>query len=231
MAISANQDQQIQNVALYEIGRVYARQGEQERAAAVITGDLSVGSLHKEQTIRADFFTLKGLAEAILSECGVPLKKLQRSRSPFFHPGKSFDLPMFSAGELSPLILKKLGLTQPVLALDIDLDLLTKMADFTRVFADFSAYPAAVRDMAFLVDQKITAAEIEKVIHAAAGENVERVELFDYYTGQNIPDGKVSVAYSLTYRALDRTLKDEDIAKMHETIVKELERKLKAELR
>jgi phenylalanyl-tRNA synthetase beta chain len=231
MAVSANQDQQISNVALYEIGRVYTRQGERERAAAVLTGDLSVGSLRKEQTIQADFFTLKGLAESLLTECGVPLKKLQRSKSPFFHPGKSFDLPLLSAGELSPLILKKLGLARPVLALDIDLDLLAKMADFTRVFADFSAYPAAVRDMAFLVDQKITAAEIEKVIHAAAGEHVERVELFDYYTGQNIPAGKVSVAYSLTYRAPDRTLKDEEIAKMHETIVKELERKLKAELR
>ncbi|MDR1452678.1 MAG: phenylalanine--tRNA ligase subunit beta [Candidatus Margulisbacteria bacterium] len=230
-AVSANQDQQIQNIALYEIGRVYTRQGEQERAAAVFTGDLSLGALRKEQIIQADFFTLKGLVEAILAECGVPLKKLQRSRSPFFHPGKSFDLPMLSAGELSPLILKKLGLTRPVLALDIDLDLLAKMANFAKVFTDFSAYPAATRDMAFLIDQTVSAAEIEKAIQAAAGENVERVELFDYYTGQNIPAGKVSLAYSLTYRAPDRTLKDEEIAKMHETIVKELERKLKAELR
>ncbi|GBR75041.1 phenylalanyl-tRNA synthetase subunit beta, partial [Candidatus Termititenax aidoneus] len=230
-AVSANQDQQIPNVALYEIGRVYTRQGEREQAAAVFTGDLSIGSLRKEQTVQADFFTLKGLVEAILSECGVPLKKLQRSKSPFLHPGKSFDLPMLSAGELSPLILKKLGLTRPVFALNIELDLLAKMADFEKVFADFSAYPAATRDMAFLVDKKITAAEIEKVIHTAAGENVERVELFDYYTGQNIPDGKVSVAYSLTYRAPDRTLKDEEITKMHENIVQELKRELKAELR
>ncbi|MDR1324323.1 MAG: phenylalanine--tRNA ligase subunit beta, partial [Candidatus Margulisbacteria bacterium] len=142
-AVSANQDQQIPNVALYEIGRVYTRQGEREQAAAVFTGDLSVGSLRQEQTVQADFFTLKGLVEAILSECGVPLKKLQRSKSPFLHPGKSFDLPLLSAGEVSPLILKKLGLTRPVFALNIDLDLLAKMADFARVFADFSAYPAA----------------------------------------------------------------------------------------
>ncbi|GBR75458.1 phenylalanyl-tRNA synthetase subunit beta [Candidatus Termititenax persephonae] len=231
MAVAANQAQRIANVALYEIGRVYTRQGEASRVAAVLTGDLSLGALGKEQSIRADFFTLKGLVEAVLAECGIPLQKLRRSRSPFLHPGKSFDLPLLSAGELSPLILKKVGLVQSVLALEIDLDLLVKMADFDRVFADFSAYPSAARDMAFLVDKQITAAEIEQVIYAAAGESLERVELFDYYTGQNIPDGKVSLAYALTYRAPDRTLKDEEINERHERIVQALRRELQVELR
>ncbi|MDR2431953.1 MAG: phenylalanine--tRNA ligase subunit beta [Candidatus Margulisbacteria bacterium] len=231
LAVASNQDKQIDNVALYEIARIYTRQGEPLRAAAVLTGELLTGALNAAQAIRADFFVLKGLVESLLAECGVPRKKLQRSQSPFLHPGKSFDLPAISAGEISPLIAKKLKFTAPVLALDIDVDLLAKMADFTRIFRDFSAYPAAARDMALLVDKKITAAEIEKVIHSAAVENVEKIELFDYYTGQNIPEDKISLAYAITYRAQDRTLKDEEIAAMHARIVEELRRVLGAELR
>ncbi|MDR1997793.1 MAG: phenylalanine--tRNA ligase subunit beta [Candidatus Margulisbacteria bacterium] len=231
LGVAANQAQQIGDVALYEIAKVYTRQGEQLRAAAVLTGDILTGALNQEQKISVDFYWLKGLVEAVLAECSVPLKKLQRSKSVFLHPGKSLELPCLSAGELSPLIQKKLGFARPVYALDIDLELLAKMARFAKVFQDFSPYPAAVRDMAFVLDRKVTAAEIEKVIYSAAGENVEKIELFDYYTGQNVPAGKVSLAYSLTYRAPDRTLKDEEIAGMHERIVSELKRVLNAELR
>ena len=238
LGLAANQAQQIEDIALYEIAKVYTRKAEQERAAAVLTGELLIGALAQDQKITADFYILKGLVETILEECGVPLKKLQRSKSPFLHPGKSFELYALSAGELSPLIAKKLGFTKPVYILDIDLEMLAKMANFDKVFQDFSAYPSATRDMAFLIDKKITAAEIEKVIQDAAdassvpaGVNVETAKLFDYYTGKNIPEDKVSLAYSITYRAKDRTLKDEEITKMHEAIVSELKRVLKAELR
>jgi len=231
LGLAANQAQQIEDAALYEIAKVYTRQAEQERAAAVMTGELLTGALNQNQKITADFYVLKGLVESILAECGIPLKKLQRSKSPFLHPGKSFDTPALSAGELSPLVAKKLGLAKPVYVLDIDLEMLAKMADFKKVFQDFSAYPSAVRDIAFLIDKNISATEIEKVIYSAAGAEVESIKLFDYYTGKNIPEGKISLAYSLTYRAQDRTLKDAEITQKHETIVNELKKVLKAELR
>ena len=92
-------------------------------------------------------------------------------------------------------------------------------------------YPASPRDLAIVVDASVPAAEGEMVIRRAAGEYLESVTLFDVYTGEQVGNEKKSLAYSLIYRAKDRTLTDEEVAKFHQTVVDELERIFGARLR
>ncbi len=91
--------------------------------------------------------------------------------------------------------------------------------------------PAVYQDIALIVDEGTPAAEVEAVIRQAGGDLLEDVRLFDVYRGDPIPAGKKSLAYNLTYRAPDRTLKDDEVAKVHGGIVRAAEKRLGAELR
>jgi len=82
-----------------------------------------------------------------------------------------------------------------------------------------------------VVDAEVPAVEVEKVIREAAGEYLESVTLFDVYTGEQVGHGKKSLAYSLVYRAEDRTLTDEEVAGFHQAVIDELEKRLDARLR
>ena len=92
-------------------------------------------------------------------------------------------------------------------------------------------YPAIHRDLAIVVSKNVLASNIEKLIRSAGGDLLEKVELFDIYEGSQIPEGHRSLAYSLSYRAADRTLKDEDINPIHDRIVNALVDSFNAQLR
>lgn len=231
-ALVNNLSRQTGNVFLYEIGKTYYREGEKLKIGGLLYGQLDSGSLNKTQQKHADFYYLKGVLENLFGNLGISMNSGNYSGSPFVHPGKSIEIKdLCFMGELNPQIITELGLLQPAYVFEIDLGELIKRAKIDKRFAPLPLYPAARRDIAFLASEKTTAQEIERVIKKAAGVIVEKVEIFDRYTGPGIPDGKVNLAYAINYRAADKTLNDEEINAAHQKIAQALVVELGIEFR
>ena len=106
-----------------------------------------------------------------------------------------------------------------------------KEAKLDKKYKPLPKYPAIMRDIAVVVDDDVSVGDLEKTIWENGEELIEKVELFDVYSGGQILKGKKSVAFSITYRSYDRTLKDEEVSKIQQNIIKDLENNLNARLR
>jgi phenylalanyl-tRNA synthetase beta chain len=114
------------------------------------------------------------------------------------------------AGELHPRVLKAYGLPARVVAAEVDLDALIAASPEIGTRPDFSSFPVAKEDLALVVDVSVPAGDVQAAL-AAASPLIESARLFDVYTGEQVPEGKKSLAFALRLRAPDRTLTDEDI--------------------
>lgn len=233
---------------LFEIGQVYLPvkgqklPDEPARLALVMTGPRAVpqwtGDL--EPGVMG-FFDLKGVIKSLLRGLRIAgeiaFVPVEHSS---FHPGRTAELRVNGQaagvlGEVHPLVRERFGLgldlQKPVLAAELDLDVLLKDLAPVREITPVPTQPAVFQDIALIVDNRTTAAEVEAVIRAAGGGLLEDLRLFDVYRGDPIPAGKKSLAYALTYRAPDRTLKDDEVAKVHAAIVRAAQKRLNADLR
>jgi len=135
-------------------------------------------------------------------------------------------------GELHPLVREAFDLSeQPVCALELDLEHLLAQVGEVRTMQPISRFPAVVQDVALVVDGNLSAEEVRQAILASGGQLLRDARLFDLYRGEQIPAGKKSLAYSLTYQADDRTLTDDEVAQVQERIVQHLAEELGAKLR
>lgn len=189
-----------------------------------------------------DFFTLKGVVEAMLSALHLkgdfsPLGD-QASRFPYLHPGKS------AVVGVSPGVgIGVLGLVRPDVAAGygvedlalytaaINMDVLAPLALTMRPFSDLGAYPPAAQDLAVIVDSDVPAAAVVEQARKAGGKLVRSVRVFDVYEGDQVPKGKRSLALRVVMRSPERTLSEKDIAGVRAKILKALERELQAALR
>ncbi|MEG3614808.1 phenylalanine--tRNA ligase subunit beta [Isoptericola haloaureus] len=136
------------------------------------------------------------------------------------------------AGELHPKVLEELGLPRRTAAFELDLSALVAAADTApRTAAPVSAFPAAKEDFALVVDAGVPAAEVEAAVVAGAGDLLERVELFDLFTGEQVGEGKKSLAYSVRLRAADRTLTADDVRAVRDGVVRVTAERVGAVLR
>jgi len=139
------------------------------------------------------------------------------------------------AGELHPAVQEAFDLSeQPVCALEFDLEALLAQAravGAVRIMQSIPRFPAVSQDLAVVVDENLPAQQVQEAIVGAGGRLLRRAEIFDLYRGEQIPPGKKSLAYSLTYQAEDRTLTDDEVAKVQERIVRRLAEEFGAELR
>ncbi len=130
------------------------------------------------------------------------------------------------AGELHPKTLTALGLPARSVALELDVEVLIRASEETTRYRPISTFPAALTDVALVVADTVTAAEVERALRAGAGDLLEEVSLFDAYAGEQVGDGRTSLAYRLSFRAPDRTLTTEEVngfrdaavASAHETV-------------
>ena len=138
-------------------------------------------------------------------------------------------------GELHPLVVENLDMrlekNQPVLAADIDLELIYDRVPPIRPYTPLSAYPAVHEDLAVVVPQTVPSDAVMQEIRKAGGYLLSQVELFDVFSGGSLPVGHRSLAYHLTYQANDKTLTDKDARKVRQRIIAQLERNLGAKLR
>jgi phenylalanyl-tRNA synthetase beta chain len=191
---------------------------------------MSIGIYGKDE----DFFTLKGLIEAICAMLGGHTQ-YERSAEPYLHPGrqalvKANNKECAVFGQLHPTVAETYGIDCPVFVAEIKLDVLLEINKRKTVYKPLPKFPAVERDFAVLVDKETPVGTLEKAISGGAGRLLERIELFDVYEGAQIPAGKKSVAFSVYLRSADSTLTDKEIDDVNTKIIKKLE-SVGAELR
>ena len=191
---------------------------------------MSIGIYGKDE----DFFTLKGIIEAICQLCGAHTQ-YERSNEPYLHPGrqalvKANNVQCAVFGELHPTVANTYGIDTKVYVAEIKLDILLGINKRKTVYKPLPKFPAVERDFAMLCDADIPVGNLEKAISQGAGRLLEKIELFDIYQGAQIPEGKKSVAFSVYLRSADSTLTDKEIEEVSNKIIKKLE-SIGAELR
>jgi phenylalanyl-tRNA synthetase beta chain len=134
-------------------------------------------------------------------------------------------------GEINPEILKKIDIKSSVAMFDFDFEKLIKYATVNKTYQPIIKFPPIKLDLAIILDKKISWNDIQKLIYQNGKNFVKEVDLFDIYQGRGVPKGKKSLAFHITYQSADRTLEDKEINKIQEKIIKELEKKFKAEIR
>jgi len=220
--LSTNLNRKNKAARLFEISKRFVPHSLPLDAQPDELATLSIGVYGEEE----DFFTLKGLVEAVLETRGVKVE-YERSSEPYLHPGRQAvatfdgkDLAVF--GELHPSVCAKYDLDTKVYVAEIKLDELYKIEKPAVIYRQLPKFPAVERDFALLCDIDLAVGRMEKVIKEAAGKLCEQVELFDVYIGSQIPSGKKSVAFRVTLRSAEATLTDEQSAAVQDKIIKKL---------
>ncbi|EGT3615195.1 phenylalanine--tRNA ligase subunit beta [Clostridium perfringens] len=218
-------------VRLFEIGKTYIPNAD-ENELPTERNILTIGIYGQ-----CDYFDLKGIVENLLDSLGLKSASFKRmSENPSYHPGKTAELVLGRTslgvlGEIHPDVNENYGIDVPCYVAELDLDSMYNFSKTEKSYKALPKYPAITRDIALLVDDAVLVQEIEEAIRKAGGQVVEKVELFDVYKGAQIPEGKKSIAYAIAYRDPSKTLKDKDINKVHDKILRALEYKLGAQLR
>ena len=232
-------------IGLFEIGPVYLA-GEDEilpdeltRLAIVLTGQRQVEGWGNGGSESVDFYDLKGLIDAFFGGLHVPLT-VEAAAHPSFRPGRTARLLVGERqigimGELHPAVVRGFELRierdQPALAADIDLEALLPLIPDSYKYTPLLTYPPVREDLALVVDTALPAATVEAALRGAGGALLRDVALFDVYEGNQLPHGKKSLAYHLTFQAADKTLTDQDVSKQRGRILRLLEQQIGATLR
>ena len=230
--MSRNYNYGVKRTFAYEIGNIFIPKEIPIENLPIERKTLCIGCYGG-----VDYFYLKGIVEALFERLGI--KEIEFSREenhPTFHPGRTAnilhgDKVLGIIGEIHPDVLENYDLKERAYVAEIDFDTIIDIATLERKYKPLPKYPAISRDIALVLDQDILVKDIEKNIWSKGQGLIEKVELFDIYIGNQIPDGKKSVAFSITYRSFERTLKDEEVSKVHDEIIKTLETTFNAKLR
>jgi len=222
------------NQMLFEIGSVYVPESlplkklpdEKVKLALAATGLIPEPNWIIPSG-EADFFTLKGALESIFSRLQVENVVFHPGTMPFSHRTRcavisagGFEIGFI--GQLHPEVAEDWEISQPVTVCEIDFSVLTKVANPVPRVVPLPRYPAAKRDLALVAPRSLSTMQLEKTIRKAGGDLVNQVGLFDLYEGKQIPEGKRSLAYSITFRGEEGTLTDTEVNKALEKIKKAL---------
>ena len=224
-SLSTNFGRRNKDVRLYEMGNIY------------LPKQLPLTELPEERMQLTfgmygdgDFFTMKGVIEELLYQTGLR-KKAQydpHAELPFLHPGRKAAIVYEGAvigylGEVHPTVAANYAIKERVYIAVIDMPEIVSRASFDYKYEGITNFPVSSRDLSMVVPKNILVGDIEKVFEENGGKYLENYELFDVYEGEQIEKGFKSVAYSVTFRASDRTLSEEDINGVMQKILKGLE--------
>ena len=247
------------DVALFEIGRVFARSADGSSASSgggetrgqaarapkenrnigiAITGQRAPNFWSgAERDMKFDIFDLKGVVEEFLEHFGlrgVTYTRRAESTALFLESAEirlGGKLPLGEMGLLSPVLARKYDLRDAVFLAELNLDQLLARRNPARSFKALPQFPSIRRDVAMLVPEATTHEAVLQTVRQAKPANLENVELFDVFRGKSVPDGQKSLAYAFTYRAADRTLTDAEATSAHAKVVEAFKQQLKAVVR
>lgn len=223
-SLATNYNRKNKNVRLYEIGNIY------------IPKALPLTELPDERTQftlgmygDGDFFTMKGVVEEFFEKAGLDgrITYDPEDKKPFLHPGRQADIiydgvKVGYLGEVHPQVCENYNIGDRVYYADIDMPYIVEHACFDKKYEGIAKFPTSTRDISLVVDKQVLIGTMENAIIKKGGKLLESCELFDIYEGEQVGEGKKSVAFSLVFRAKDRTLSDTEISEIMDKILAEL---------
>lgn len=239
--IAYNVARNVDNVALYEEGRVFLPMGderpvEQEHLAAAVTGQMVANSWNKKDQ-PADFFQLKGIVERYLKNMGIAGKitYVPTSDRQEMHPGRTADIMVDDQlvgfiGQVHPQTAKEYKIPETYV-FELNLELLLAAPKIENEYTPISKYPSITRDIALLVDDDVENTTIVEAIKQKGGAYLKDIHLFDVYAGSHLPAGKKSLAYTLTYQDDKGTLTEDQVNTAFDKVTAYLQDKVDAEIR
>lgn len=224
-SLATNYNRRNKSVRLYELGNVYLPKSlpltelpdERMQFTLGMYGD-------------GDFFNMKGVVEEFLECIGMKEKVLYdpKSGKNFLHPGRQAsiiyrDTIVGYMGEVHPEVADNYDIGTKAYVAVLDMPCIVPFATFDRKYEGIAKYPAVTRDISMVVPKPVLVGDIEKIITQRGGKILEGYELFDIYEGAQIKEGFKSIAYSISFRAKDRTLEDNDVNAAMKKILNGLE--------
>lgn len=224
-SLSSNLAHRNTNVRLYEFGNIYIPEALPLEKLPDERMQMTLGMYGD-----CDFFTLKGVLEDIMSALG--LKGMSEyaptTEYPFLHPGRQANVSLNGEsvayiGQVHPEVMDNYSMKGEVYVAVIDMPVLVEKSTFDRKYEGVAKFPAMKRDLSMVMKKEIFVGQLEKIFREKGGKLLESYELFDVYEGNQIEEGYKSVAYSLTFRAKDRTLEEAEVSQIVDKILKELQ--------
>jgi len=231
--LARNYTRNIENVRAFEIGNTFLANEMNEDGLPDEQDSLAIGLYGKEET----FFTLKGIVIEFLKKLGISdLTFALESEYKVYHPGRCArilcgETELGIMGEVHPEVTERFGIATRVYNCEIMFDKVIKQANINKAYTPLAKYPSTSRDIALLVTEEEQVGTLESIIMDSGTELLEKVELFDVYRGTQVEAGMKSCAFSLVYRAKDRTLTDEEVNEIHVKVLAALREKAGAVLR
>lgn len=238
--ISRNYNRRVPEGRLFELSYVYKAS---EKRVNEVKG-IDESNLPKEVEVltlgmygKVDFYDLKGAVEELFSVIGVTDYSFEKETdNPTYHPNRTASIIVGgkkagTIGEIHPDVLENFDIDTKAYAGTVELETLAANCNGVPQYKSLPKFPAVSRDIAMVIDDEVMVSQIEAVIRQRGGKTLEEITLFDVYKGKQVQEGMKSVAYSITFRAEDRTLTDEDVSKAMHKIVDGLRTNLNAELR
>ncbi len=223
-SLSTNFNRRNKNVRLYELANIYLPKAlpvtelPDERMQFTL-GFYGIG----------DFFDLKGVVEEFIEKVGMKgiLTYDPNSGKTFLHPGRQANISYEGVvigylGEVHPEVLDNYDIGEKAYVAVLDMPEIVAKASYDVKYTGIAKYPAVTRDISMLMKKEILAGQVEEVIRKNGGKLLEHYSLFDIYEGAQIKEGYKSMAYSISFRALDRTLEDKDVTEVMNKILKGL---------
>lgn len=228
-----NKGRNLKDITIFEMAKGFYKKddkyGEDNKLCILMTGDyyLELGNRKK-----VDFYVLKGIIEELLHFLGFSNRYsfVVNNIKEFLHPGVSATINV-NGSDIGFLGLLHPSIEKNVYVAEINLDKLLKNRVSKLKYKEVSKYPKVVKDLAFIVDKKINSEDIVKVIKKSGGKTLTNIEVFDLYTGENVKENEKSIAYSLTFEDMNKTLSDEEVMLIFNKIINDVEVKLNAKLR
>ncbi len=235
-----------ERLALFEIGPAFLASEEPglpeelHRIAILLAGPRALPGWQPADTAPMDFYDLKGILTTLFDGLRIPEVRFEPGEHPSFHPGKcakilSVEMQIGVFGELHPQVRGQYdwpaSFRVPVLAADLDLDALLTLIPSLYQTEAVPTLPPVLEDLAIVVDESVSAERVADLIRQTGGKVVTEVHLFDVYRDEKVGAGKKSLAYNLTYQAVNKTFSDKDVVGMRTRIIRRLEQELGAVLR
>lgn len=233
--LSINLNKKNQNVGLFDLSRSYKN----------IDNKIQKGEVPLEETIltigmygdNKDFYTLKGLIENILEISNVNRYEIQKeTNNPSYHPGRTANVQIgkdiiSTFGEVHPEVLNNYGINIRAYMAELNITKIIKYTRENKKYEEVVKFPAVERDIAITVNEEIEVGTLEKIITKKGKKLLESIKLFDIYRDKKLGENKKSIAFALLFRDKNRTLNDEEVNKVMEEIISDLETKVGAKLR
>lgn len=237
--VNYNQNRKNADVAIYEIGNIFLpnaddiRPTEVPNLAFAISGNV-VDKSYNGQAVPVDFYYAKGIVENLL-ETYEEVEFVPTNNQAAMHPGRTAVININGrlagfVGQIHPATAKKYDVAETYVA-SLDMEVMLEELPAQTIFNDIPKVQAVHRDIALLIDAEVTHAQIVSVIKSSRVKTLKQVELFDIYQGKNLPAGKKSMAYSLTFQPAENTMTDDEITAAVNKITKNLVEKLNVEIR